>query len=109
MIQYEVFLTRDAEKDLEELYFYIATHDQVKNADYVLNQIEKLVDGLSTMPERGTYPSELSALGIYEYREVYFKPYRIIYRVMDKHVYIYLIVDGRRNMQSLLERRLLSS
>lgn len=109
MTQYDVFLTRDAEKDLEELYFYIATHDHVKNADYVLDQIEDLVDGLGDMPERGAYPSELSALGIYEYREVYFKPYRIIYRIINEYVYIYFIVDGRRNIQSLLERRLLSS
>jgi len=36
-----------------------------------------------------------------------FKPYRIIYRVMDKTVYVLLIVDGRRDMQPLLERRLL--
>jgi toxin ParE1/3/4 len=30
----------------------------------------------------------------------------LIYRVVDRHVYVYLIVDGRRNMQSLLARRL---
>ncbi|RPJ74031.1 MAG: type II toxin-antitoxin system RelE/ParE family toxin, partial [Desulfobacteraceae bacterium] len=37
----------------------------------------------------------------------FFKPYRIIYRVMDKNVYVLLVVDGRRDMQSLLQRRLL--
>jgi toxin ParE1/3/4 len=49
------------------------------------------------------------SLGIREYREVFFKPYRIIYRVMDKNVYVLLIVDGRRDMQSLLQRRLLDA
>jgi len=48
-------------------------------------------------------------IGIQEYREMFFKPYRIIYRVMDKNVYILLIVDGRRDMQSLLQRRLLDA
>jgi toxin ParE1/3/4 len=38
---------------------------------------------------------------------VFFKPYRLIYRVVDARVIVYLIVDGRRDMQSLLARRLL--
>ena len=52
-------------------------------------------------------PKELLALGVREYREVFFKPYRIIYRVQDETVYVLLIADGRRDMQSLLQRRLL--
>ena len=49
------------------------------------------------------------ALGILEYREIFFKPYRIIYRVMDKNVYVLLIADGRRDMQTLLQKRLLDA
>ena len=52
---------------------------------------------------------ELAGLGIKEYRQVFFKPYRIIYRVLGERVYIYVIADGRRNMQSLLSRRLLGA
>jgi toxin ParE1/3/4 len=47
-------------------------------------------------------------LGIKEYRQTSFKPYRVIYRVLDRQVLIYLIVDGRRDMQSPLSRRLLA-
>jgi len=64
---------------------------------------------LSEFPERGAYPKELLALGVREYREIFFKPYRIIYRVLDKNVYVLLIADGRRDMQSLLQRRLLDA
>ncbi len=104
-----VLLTNDAARDLEDLYDYIAVHDTPQKADYVLEQIEKAFSKLSEFPERGTYPKELLALGIREYREIFFKPYRIIYRVMDKNVYVLLIVDGRRDMQSLLQRRLLNA
>jgi toxin ParE1/3/4 len=62
---------------------------------------------LSEFPERGVYLKELLELGIREYREIFFKPYRVIYPVMDNIVYVLLIVDGRRDMQSLLQRRLL--
>jgi toxin ParE1/3/4 len=102
-----VFLTHDAERDLEELYDYIAQHDAPSRTERVLEQIEKAFASLVESPERGTYPKELLALGIREYREVFFKPYRIIYRVFGESVYVFLIVDGRRDMQSLLQRRLL--
>ena len=74
-----------------------------------MEQIEKAFSRLSESPERGTYPKELLSMGIREYREVFFKPYRIIYRVMNKNVYVLLIVDGRRNLQLLLQRRLLEA
>jgi len=109
VIPFEVFLTDDAVRDLEELYDYIAFHDTPGKADYVLNQIAGVFPKLSALPERGAYPKELLRMGIRDYREVFFKPYRIIYRIMDKKVYILLVVDGRRDMQPLLQRRLLSS
>ena len=104
-----VLLTDDAVHDLDELYDFIARHDAPEKADYVLEQIEKAFVSLSASPERGAYPKELLAVGIREYREIFFKPYRIIYRVIDKNVYVLLIADGRRDMQTLLQRRLLEA
>jgi len=106
---FKVLLTHAAARDLDELYDYIARHDALRKADYVLEQIEKTLSKLSEFPERGAYPKELLAIGIREYREVFFKPYRVIYRVVDKNVYVLLVVDGRRDMQSLLQRRLLDA
>jgi toxin ParE1/3/4 len=106
---FAVLLTNDAARDLDEIYNYIALHDSPQKADYVLEQIEKVFSSISEFPERGAYPKELLTLGIREYREIFFKPYRIIYRVMDNIAYVLLIVDGRRDMQSLLQRRLLNA
>lgn len=58
---------------------------------------------------RGTYPKELLVIGIRKYRQTFFKPYRVIYRVIGKRVHNSLIADGRRDMQSLLSRRLLEA
>ena len=106
-MRFEVLLTADANGDLEELFDYISEHDSPSKADYVLDRIQKVVESLATFPKRGSYPMELLALGIREYRQMFFKPYRLIYRVIGRRVYIYLIADGRRDMQALLERRLL--
>ena len=108
-MHFKVLLTEDAERDLEDIYTYIAEHDCRQNAGYVLDQLLEVTDSLTTAPERGLMPRELAALGIQEYRQVFFKPYRVIYRQLDQQVVIYLIVDGRRDMQSLLSRRVLSA
>ena len=104
-----VQLTDDATGDLEEIYDYIDRHDVPGRVDYVLEQIEKAFSSLSEYPERGNYPRELLDIGIREYREIFFKPYRIIYRVMENNVYVLVIADGRRDMQTLLQRRLLQT
>lgn len=107
--RYAVFLTAGAEQDLESIYEYIAEFDSPGNANHVLDRLTKAVEALATFPERGSHPKELLALGIREYRQTFFKPYRVIYRVIDRRVHVYLIADGRRDMQALLARRLLGA
>lgn len=104
-----VLLTDDAADDLDDLYNYIARHDVPGKAGHVLRQIEKAFTSLTDTPDRDAYPKELLALGIREYREIFYKPYRIIYRVISNNVYVLLIADGRREMQTLLQRRLLEA
>lgn len=104
---FQVYLTDDASRDLEELYDYIASHDGPGKADHVLDHLQAVFSSLSANPARGTYPKELLAVGLREYREKFFKPYRIIYRVVAEGVYVMVIADGRRDMQALLQRRLL--
>lgn len=106
-MSYKVLLTHSAERDLEAIYDYIAENDTQANADYVLDKLMVVAESLAAYPERGSYPKELLALGIREYRQAYFKPYRLIYRVSGKQVIVYIIADGRRDMQTLLVRRML--
>ena len=107
--KFEVLLTQGAEQDLEAIYDYICEFDGAPSANYVLDALMDVVENLSRLPERGSYPKELVSLGIKEYRQTFFKPYRVIYRVADNKVIIYVIVDGRRDMQAVLARRLLGS
>ncbi|UZR28569.1 type II toxin-antitoxin system RelE/ParE family toxin [Methylococcus mesophilus] len=106
---YEVLLTQGAEQDLEAIHDYIAEFDCPANAGYVLDRLLEAVEDLAQFPERGGYPKELVPLGIKEYRQTAFKPYRVIYRIIGRQVIVYLIADGRRDMQSVLARRLLGA
>ena len=106
-MRFEVLLTTDAHRDLEDLFEYIAANDAPESAARVLDRIEQVLADLASFPDRGSHPRELLALGIREYRQVVFKPYRIIYRILAPNVLVYLIADGRRDMQTLLAERLI--
>ncbi len=107
--KFDVLLTEGAEQDLEAIHDYISEFDCVANANDVLDELMAVVESLSKFPERGAYPKELVGLGIKEYRRTFFKPYRAIYRVAGNQVIVHLIADGRRDMQSVLARRLLGA
>lgn len=107
-MRYAVRLTASAELDLAEITGYISRFDSPEKAHYVLDRLWEVVDSLTTLPQRGSVPREFHALGIRQYRQVFFKPYRLIYSVEAKTVWVRVIVDGRRDMESLLQRRLLA-
>ena len=104
---YKVILTEDAYQDLCDIIDYIAGVESNARALHVLGKIEAVISSLSENPERGTRVKELIDLGATDFRELHFKPYRIIYWVKDKSVYVMVITDDRRDMQTLLQRRLL--
>ena len=103
-----VRLTRDASRDLEDIADFLASHESPQRAAHVLDRIGAAILALGEHPHRGPGPPELTALGIRVYRQVFFKPYRIIYRIDGPAVHVMLVADGRRDMQALLERRLLA-
>jgi toxin ParE1/3/4 len=108
-MRFAVLLTEHAARDLEDIYAHIAERDGPSRADRAVDRIEEMLASLATFPERGAHPRELRALGFHEYRQLLFKPYRLIYRVIADRVYVHLIADGRRDMQALLARRLLGA
>ncbi len=107
--RFEVMLTAGAERDLEAIHDYVAECDGQANASRLLDALMVEAESLTHHPDRGSHPRELLSLGIKEYRQIFFKPYRLIYRVVGSRVIVHLIADGRRDMQPVLARRLLGA
>jgi toxin ParE1/3/4 len=107
-VSFSVELTESATADLDDIVHWIARSDSPQKALKVLDHIQAKVDSLSRHPERGSVPLELRSLGMDRYREVFFKPYRIIYHTLEQRVIVNVIADGRRDMTALLQRRLLN-
>jgi toxin ParE1/3/4 len=102
-----VILAPCAVRDIEEIVHYIKTHDSREAAAHVLDNLEQTISSLASLPNRGACVKELEALGIKNVREIHYKPYRIIYEAETDAVNVFCVADGRRDMVSLLEKRIL--
>ena len=107
MTVYQVFVISEAEEDIFDIHRYITLNDTQQKALYVTDHLKETCESLAHAPERGHIPPELERVGISDYREIHFKPYRVIYQVLGKQVFVHAALDGRRDLQELLERRLL--
>ena len=106
-MMHRVLIIADAEEDILDIYRYVARNDSPATAKDLLEKLRQACESLSASPERGRVPPEFERIGVSEYREIHFKPYRVIYQVAKRQVFVYCVLDGRRDLKDLLERRLL--
>lgn len=103
----KVILAPCAVRDIEEIVNYIKAHDSWDAATHVLDNLEKAVFSLADLLNRGAVVKELEALGIKCIREIHYKSYRVIYEAEAEVVSVFCVVDGRKDLVSLLEKRIL--
>ncbi len=106
MKEYNVVVDIEAEDDLFDIYSYVALNDSIERADKLYSSLRRTCYKLKTLPLRGNIPPELFEIGVTEFRELHFNPYRIIYSIESASVYVHCILDGRRDVQTILQERL---
>ena len=106
-VKFKVNIVSSAEEDLFEIYQYVFFNDSEEKAEKLYSKLYEKCLSLQEYPDRGHVPPELSLLGINDFLELNYKPYRIIYQIIEKVVFIHCILDGRRDMQKLLQERLM--
>jgi toxin ParE1/3/4 len=106
--RFQVRWAEEAVCDLEEIVGYVAA-DSLVNARNLLARLRSRAASLDVTPLRGRVVPELARFAIRSWRELVAKPYRIIYRVAEKEVYVLAIFDGRRDLEDVLLERLVRS
>ncbi len=105
--RYKVIWSNIAEHDLELIIEYIAI-DSPSNALKVLTKIKKRSEALYSFPERGRIVPELLEFNILQYREIIIDPWRVVYKVIERHVFVMSVLDSRRNIEDILLDRLIN-
>jgi plasmid stabilization system protein ParE len=97
--------TKTARADLELVVDFIA-QDSVENAVAVLDRLEERAEALRLAADRGRVVPELKFVDVLHYRELIERPWRIVYRIEPDQVVVLAVLDGRRDLCSLLLERL---
>jgi toxin ParE1/3/4 len=107
MKRFEIVVSKEAEDDLDTIYHYIARVDGIAQANNIEDRLMAAILSLETSPLRGKLPPEMQKLGAADFHEIQSNPWRVFYYVQQDIVGVVAVLDGRRNMAELLQRRLL--
>ncbi len=105
-LKYEIIWTNVAENDLINIIEYISV-DSPQNALKILEKIRQKASSLYTLPERGRIVPELQDQGIFQYRELVIPPWRLMYRIADRKIFVMSVIDSRQNVEDVLLNRLI--
>jgi toxin ParE1/3/4 len=102
---FDIVWARTAVRDLDEILEYIAAERGVDQALQLYDTLRHSIASLAKMPRRCRQVPELLDIGLFEYREIIERPYRLVFRVADREVMILAILDSRRDLEELLIQR----
>ena len=105
--RFSVVITCRAERDLRAIAAYYADHGAIDEAFALIDAIRAKIGSLEQFPERGAVPDEVRGLGIGDFHHAIVRPFRIFYLVSESAVSVVMIADARRDLQSLLQQRLI--
>ncbi|MCD4719707.1 MAG: type II toxin-antitoxin system RelE/ParE family toxin [Desulfobacula sp.] len=105
--KYQVIWTHVAENDLKEIIEYVS-NDRPQAALKILKTIKDKASNLYTLPERGRIVPELKDQGILQYRELVIPPWRLLYRIMDRKIFVLSVIDSRQNVEDILLKRMIN-
>ena len=106
-MSFSVMFLRSAEHDLKKLKSYLVKNFGVDTWQASYRRIQETIGTIQTFPLGGNIPEELEKLNLTQYRQVISGMNRVIYEVRQQTIYIHIVCDPRKDMKSLLIKRLL--
>ena len=104
-----IFILESAEQDIKDLRAYILFRFSKEQWLTTYGRLKEALAIRAGHPQAGTIPEELADLGATQYRQIISGKNRIIYEIREHAIFIHIVVDTRKDLQSLLARRLLKS
>jgi len=104
--KYNIKWASPALDDLDEIIGYISK----TNLTYSIKVMDKIYEQVSKLdmhPERCRIVPELEKYGYLIYRQLIVDYWKVIFKIEGNIVYIMLIIDGRRNIEDIILKKIL--
>ena len=105
-MDFEVLLLENAIKDLEMIYQSLKQRASKEVALRKMEGLEAACACLTENPGCGSVPHELERINTDKYRQSISKPFRIIYQVVENHVFVFGILHGKETSRIFSVRRI---
>ena len=92
--------------DLDEIIEYISK----TNLTYSIKVMDKIYEQVSKLdmhPERWRIVPELEKYGYLIYRQLIVDYWKVIFKIEGNIIYIMLVIDGRRNIEDIILKKIL--
>ena len=103
---FEIRFSIPAKNDLLQIHDYYLVQVSDSFAVELIDNLQRAVNSLADNPERGSFPRELLSTQAPSYRQLIVQPFRIVYQIKAQIIYIHAVLDQRRNVRAILQRRL---
>ena len=103
----KVVILQSAETDLKEIRTCLTKQFSTQTWQNTYANLKAAIRHLGSQPYAGSVPEEIEKLNLSQYRQTLSGMNRIIYEVRGQTFYVHIIAGTRRNLPSLLMKRLL--
>ncbi len=107
MKNHKIIWMNSAIIDLNIIADYIVL-DSSKIAIKTTQKIKSATANLKKFPNHGKIVSELKKYGVYDFYEIVISPWRIIYKTSKTDIFIFAIIDSRRDFEDILFDRFIN-
>ncbi|MFM0336873.1 type II toxin-antitoxin system RelE/ParE family toxin [Paraburkholderia fungorum] len=107
--KFKLLVLDEAQGDTKDLRRYILKNFGTQTWKQTSAELAVTFDNIRQFPQSGYVPPELSDFGGLNFREALSGQNRVIYEIRDDTIYIHVVTDTRRDLQTLLQKRLLRS
>ena len=104
----KIVWSQDASEDLIEIVTYIKEKSGKNIANEIYQRIINHVEKIDIFPESGRVIPELMSIGVIDIRELIESPWRIFYRITTHEIQIISVIDGRRNVEEILYKKIIN-
>jgi len=103
----EIIWSEDAGYEYEEIIDWLKITINKNYADKIFTKINQTIEAVAENPKIGKEVQLLKDIGIREYRQITETYWVIFYRIESNAIKIVSIIDGRRNLEEILYKKVI--
>ena len=106
-MKHEIIWSKDAGDELAEIISYIKYNTGKMTAEKIYTKIIREIDQVSENPEGRRIAPIIREFGINYIHQINISPWIVFYKVENKIMEIISIIDGRRNLEEILYKKMI--